>query len=63
MKRLYQVNGTYFADKKAAKAARGEPTEKAKPADPNVFGSKNIPPKYKHEVHLGPDHWKRGGKL
>ena len=45
MKRLFTVNGEHFADKKAAKAARGEPVEKAIPADPNVFGSKAVPAK------------------
>lgn len=63
MKRLFEVNGEFFADKKAAKAARGEPVEKAKPAEPGVIGSKNQPPKYKHEIGYGPDHWKRGGDV
>ena len=63
MKRLYEVNGEFFADKKAAKAVRGEPTTKAVAADPNVHGSKSTPAQYKFEIRLGPDHWKRGGPL
>lgn len=63
MKRLFTVNGEHFASKQAAKVARGEPIEKAKPAEPGVIGSKNQPPKYKHEIEYGPDHWKRGGAV
>ncbi len=63
MKRLFEVNGEFFADKKAAKVARGEPVEKAKPAEPGVIGSKNQPPVYKHEIKYGPDHWRRGGAI
>jgi hypothetical protein len=63
MKRLYEVNGEYFADKASAKAARGAPVEKAKAAEPGVFGSKSIPAKYEHPISLGPDHWKRGGPV
>jgi hypothetical protein len=59
MKRLFKVNGEFFADKKAAKAARGEPTRKEQPAEPGVFGSKTIPPAYKYTIELGPDHWKK----
>lgn len=54
MKRLFEVNGEYFASKVEAKAARGEPTVKAE-------GKK--PAQYKFEIRLGPDHWKQGGGL
>jgi hypothetical protein len=63
MKRLFEVNGEYFADKVAAKAARGEPIKQGITAEPGVFGSKTVPPQYKFEVRLGPDHWKLGGQL
>lgn len=63
MKRLFTVNGEHFATKKEAKVARGEPIEKAKPAEPGVIGSKNQPPKYQHEITYGPDHWRRGGDV
>lgn len=63
MKRLYEVNGKHFPNKEAAKTARGEPTKAAVPADPNVYGSKSIPAKYKHTISYGPDHWKRGGQI
>lgn len=63
MKRLFEVNGEFFASKKEAKVARGEPVVKAKAAEPGVIGSKNEPAQYKFEIKLGPDHWKRGGGL
>lgn len=48
MKRLFKVNGEFFATKAAAKAARGEPVGE------NQDGS----PVYRHTVETGPDHWK-----
>lgn len=63
MKRLFEMNGTFFSSKGEAKIARGDPTKKAVPRDPTVLGSKAVPPEYAHEIHLGPDHWKRGGAV
>lgn len=54
MKRLFEVNGEYFADKKAAKAARGEPTKQAEGKQPA---------EYKFAIRPGPDHWLRGGPV
>lgn len=56
MKRLFEVNGEYFDQKEDAKKARGERTFEGTKADPNVFGSKNEPPRYKYQVKKGPDH-------
>lgn len=58
MKRLFQVNGSFFESKQAAKAARGPATTPAKPADPAVYGSKASPAVYPHVIRVGPDHWK-----
>lgn len=49
MKRLFEVNGTFFDKKSDAKNVRGAPT---KPAD----GKK--PPVYAHPIKKGPDHWR-----
>jgi len=46
MKRLFEVNGQYFGDKSAAKAARGDRI-------PNKDGSGFH---YAHTVSKGPDH-------
>jgi len=56
MKRLFEVNGQFFAYKSEAKKARGEPISKGTVADPDVYGSKSEPPRYKYQVKLGPDH-------
>lgn len=56
MKRLFEVNGEYFSNKPEAKKARGEAISKGTVADPDVYGSKSEPPRYKYEVKLGPDH-------
>jgi hypothetical protein len=58
MKRLFEVNGEFFASKSDAKKARGDATNPAIPADPTVYGSKTIPARFKHQVSRGPDHWK-----
>lgn len=63
MKRLFQVNGSFFESKKEAKGARGAVVRPATQADPNVFGSKSTPAEYEHAVSYGPDHWKRGGPV
>lgn len=47
MKRIFEVNGEYFANKTDAKTARGAPV---KPADGKT------PAQYKSEIHKGPDH-------
>jgi|APCry1669188910_1035180.scaffolds.fasta_scaffold39319_4 hypothetical protein len=47
MKRLFKVNGEFYASKAAAKAARGE----------RVNGPDGAPV-YKYTVQTGPDHWK-----
>lgn len=46
MKRIFEVNGEYYSDKPAAKAARGEFT-------PGVHGEQGH---YKATIHKGPDH-------
>lgn len=62
MKRLFEVNGEYFADKKAAKAARGEPTKPARTEEVN--GRKvSVPPEYASTIRPGPDHWLCGGPV
>jgi hypothetical protein len=63
MKRLFQVNGSFFESKQEAKVARGPVTTPAKPAEAGVFGSKPTPAKYAHVISYGPDHWKRGGDV
>ena len=63
MKRLFQVNGSFFESKQEAKAARGTATTPAKGAETGVFGSKSTPAKYAHVISYGPDHWKRGGPV
>lgn len=50
MKRLFKVNGEFFPNKSAAKAARGQGTEVK-----NDQG-KVTHIQYKHTVELGPDH-------
>ena len=47
MKRLFEVNGAFFDNKKDAKEARGERVNKDEQAAPL----------YKHEIHRGPDHY------
>jgi hypothetical protein len=49
MKRLFEVNGQFFSNKKEAKEARGERLNK---------DEQDRAPSYKHEIHRGPDHWK-----
>jgi hypothetical protein len=49
MKRLFEVNGVFFSNKKDAKEARGERLNK---------DESGAVPLYKHEIHQGPDHWK-----
>lgn len=62
MKRLFEVNGEYFANKKAAKAARGEPIKPARTEEVN--GRKvSLPPEYASTIRPGPDHWLRGGPV
>jgi hypothetical protein len=56
MKRLYEVNGEFFDLKDKAKVARGPKIKEGTKADPNVFGSKSMPPTYKFQVKRGPDH-------
>ena len=66
MKRLFEVNGEFFDLKDNAKKARGEPTAKGglESVDPGKT-AKLLPPKYKFQIHLGPDHvgyhgWRAG---
>lgn len=50
MKRLFEVNGAFFDNKKDAKEARGDLVSLG-----NDNGS--IVPQYKHVIHRGPDHY------
>lgn len=63
MKRLFQVNGSFFESKQEAKAARGPAKTPAKGAEAGVFGSKATPAKFEYVISYGPDHWKRGGPV
>jgi hypothetical protein len=55
MKRLFQVNGSFFEAKETAKMARGKFT-------PAEKGS-NVPGKYEFEVTKGPDHIRYVGAM
>ena len=51
MKRLFEVNGQFFSNKKDAKEARGERLNKDEDTAKEA-------PLYKHEISKGPDHWR-----
>jgi len=61
MKRLFRVNNEFFGDKKAAKAARGEPTKKAQTETVNGR-TIHYPATYASKVELGPDHRHYAGR-
>lgn len=60
MKRLFEVNGEFFGNKMDAKVARGEPTT---PATTEKVNGRDVhyPPRYKHQIKLGPDHMGKHG--
>lgn len=63
MKRLFTVNGEHFANKEAAKVARGEPIKKIRTEKLEGGREVTLPAEYKHTIEYGPDHWKRGGAV
>lgn len=49
MKRIFEVNGKFFATKQEAKVERGERVDSGNKADA---------PTYSATISKGPDHWK-----
>jgi glycine cleavage system aminomethyltransferase T len=64
MKRLFTVNGEFFATKQEAKVARGPATKPVRTEKVGEHGREVVmPAEYAHEISYGPDHWKRGGEV